>query len=58
MDMGLSFSTHAYNTFASSALGYIAQLVPVKDEVLMAEQKGLNRMLPGPGNWRRQEDGF
>ena len=24
----------------------------------MAEQKGLNRVLPGPGNWRKAEDPF
>ena len=58
MGTGLMFSTIAYNTFASSTLGYISQLVEPDEQVFAAEAEGLRRMLPGPGNWVHTEDAF
>ena len=58
MGPGPYFTTTAYNTFIASTLGYIAQLVPLSADVTMAEQSGINGLLPGPGNWITLSDGF
>jgi len=55
---GLQFSTLAYNTFAASTLGYVAQLAVPPEEVLANEAMGLKCMLPGPNKWVEPEDAF
>jgi len=58
MGTGAMFSTLAYNTFICSTLSFVAQLVDLNEQVLVAEQKGINKMLPGPGNWLKSRDPF
>ena len=58
LGLGTYFSTMAYNTFAASTLGFVAQLTIPTNTVLRAEQKGINRLLLGPGNWRKESDPF
>jgi len=58
LGVGLMFSTAAYNTFASSTLGFVAQLEEPTDHVLDTERRGIIKMLPGPGKWCQEHDAF
>jgi len=53
---GLQASAIAFNTFASSVLGYIAQLEAPPDHAPKVEEVGLRKMVPGPGNWCNATD--
>ena len=54
--VGMHFHTVAYNTFAISTLGFVAQLEAVPDDTLKAEERGLKLTHKGPNEWTSPED--
>jgi len=48
---GLQFGAIAFNTFAASVLGYIAQLEDPPLASTKIEAQGLRLIVPGPGEW-------
>jgi len=55
---GLQYATIAYNTFAVSTLMFIAQLEQPPIEAFELETEGLKMMVPGPHEWRNDNDLF
>ena len=55
---GLMFTTLAYNTFAFSTLGFIAQLAIPPPSIFLQEVAALRSVLPGPGHWIEPRDAF
>jgi len=55
---GLQYSAVAYNTFAASTLSFVAQLERPNDLVFAAQSRGLKFMMPGPKDWRSDQDAF
>jgi len=54
--LGMQYATHAYNVFAFSVMGFVAQLENPSDQALAAEREAVARVAPGPYNWNVPED--
>ena len=54
--MGLHYATMAHNVYAFSTLTYIAQLENLPGALHDTILKGINKFIPGPGNWISIED--
>ncbi len=54
--MGLHFAVTVYNTYAFSVPGFLAQTARFNEKTRRAEEAGLSKVAPGPGEWATAED--
>ena len=54
--LGMQYSMLAYTIYALPILSYVGQLCEPPQEALDAETLAFRDLIPGPGNWRIQDD--
>jgi len=55
-ELGTQFAVATYNTYILPILSFTAQIAAPTKEVLILEDWGLRKAVPGPGQWVSNED--